>query len=105
MTPKTRTIENLTLVTRSHLRLLICAATVLAVLAGCSHVTTQATPYYRDPWQTEGPQGELEAGTHVLVVGRKGTYSQVWSLKAVGVYIWDGALRPLWGRSDAPADK
>lgn len=69
----------------------------LALLAGCSHVITQPTPYYKDgPSQLDSPQGELSEGTLVLVIGKDGSYSRVWALNGVIAYVWDGAIRSLW---------
>lgn len=76
----------------------------VVLLPGCTHVLTQNGWYYADgPRQLEGPQGELAEGTHVLVVGKDSGYSRVWALDAFDVYVWDGALRPLWGSQESQA--
>ncbi|MGD8453517.1 MAG: hypothetical protein PVJ57_17020 [Phycisphaerae bacterium] len=80
-------------------------ALLLAGVSGCSHVITQTTPYFKDgPSQLEPPQGELEKGTHVLVLGKEGTYSRVLTLGGVNAYVWDGALRSIWAKEAEPED-
>jgi hypothetical protein len=71
---------------------------VLALFAvGCSHVVTQTTPYYSEgPAQLAGPQGQLEEGTGVWVIGREGDYAHVLTLRGVNAYVWNGALRSAW---------
>ena len=72
-------------------------AMVIAALAGCTHVIARTTPYYEDgPSQLDPPQGELEAGTYVLVVGKEGTYSRVWTVGGVDAYVLDGDLESVW---------
>ncbi len=80
---------------------------IAALMAGCTHVVTHTAPYYEDgPWQLEPPQGEIPAGTKVLVVGKQGTYSRVWTAGLVDAYVWDGALEPLsWWPKPKAEDK
>jgi len=79
----------------------------LTAASGCSHVLINTAPYYEDgPWQLDPPQGELQAGTHVLVVGRKGTYSHVWTITGVDAYVWDGDLHSIFeGKREPPPPK
>ncbi len=76
-------------------RVALLSLSAAALGAGCTHVVTHTAPYYEDgPWQLAPPQGEIPAGTKVLVVGNKGTYSRVWTADFVDAYVWDGALEP-----------
>ncbi|MFH1748932.1 MAG: hypothetical protein ABIG44_18015 [Planctomycetota bacterium] len=84
--------------------------TLLGVVAatGCTHVITRNTPYYEDgPFQPDPPQGELPAGTKVWIVGKKGSYSLVWSLDGVIAYVWDGAVMTIreWDRQQKEQDE
>ena len=68
----------------------------LTVLTGCTHVISHTTPYYKDgPSQLDPPQGNLEAGTYVWVVGKEGTYSHVWG-GGVNAYVLEGDVQSVW---------
>lgn len=69
----------------------------LALSAGaCSHVVAHDADYYNDgPYQKEGPQGVLKAGTSVLVIGREGSYAHVLA-PGVNAYVWEQALLGWW---------
>ncbi len=75
----------------------------LALFVGCTHVIERPTPYYEDgPTQLAPPQGTFEAGTRVLLLGREGSYANVWSWSGKRGYVWEGALGSIWAaRSNA----
>jgi hypothetical protein len=74
----------------------------LICTVGCSHVVRQRAPYYvHGPGQPEPPQGFLEEGTHVLVVGKDGSYARVWTGDLLDAFVWEHDLRPLWGTSES----
>lgn len=78
-------------------------AAALALLTGCSHVITHTTPYYENgPTQPEPPQGKLEEGTPVLVIGHEGSYVRVWTPAWIDAYVWDRDVESIW-KAKAPA--
>jgi len=91
---------------RRRLYLLLCCAVALG-LAGCSHVVAYTTPYYKDgPSQLAGPQGDLEEGTPVLVVGGEGSYARVWTAGGIDAYVVRSSLVPFWQwRGRKPTDE
>lgn len=65
-------------------------------LAGCTHVISQRTPYYeKGPSQLEPPQGELEKGTPVWIMGREGSYVRVWTPGLLDAWVRDRAVEPV----------
>lgn len=79
----------------SAMRWLVAGVTVVAALGGvgCSHVVLHDASYYRQgPHQAAGPDGDLPAGTKVLVIGAKNGYQQVWADNGVIAYVWPRAL-------------
>jgi hypothetical protein len=85
---------------------LFCLALAVALLlgaAGCSHVVAYTTPYFVDgPTQPGPPEGDLEAGTWVLVVGSEGSYSRVWTASFLDAYVLSSALRSIWAAPEPP---
>ncbi len=73
-------------------------------LAGCTHVITHSTPYYREgPYQIDPPQGMIDEGTYVWVMGHEGTYVRVWTEGFVDAYVPESAVRALWEKDDKSA--
>lgn len=69
----------------------------LLVLAGCSHRIAHTTPYYENgPHQVEQPQGMIDEGTPVLVIGRDGSFARVWTPDLLDAYVWDRDLESIW---------
>ena len=79
--------------------LIVLLTVGLTVSLGCTHVIKHDTPYYADgPYQIEGPQGDLKAGTGVWIVGKEGAYLRVWSLENIDVYVVNTAVTSYWQR-------
>ena len=69
----------------------------MLLLAGCTHVVARPTPYYKDgPQQVAQPQGTLDEGTWVMIVGGEGSYTHVISADWVNAWVWTGALKPIF---------
>jgi hypothetical protein len=99
-------VSRLTQPGRSYVMLAFIAAT--SVLVGCTHVISQRTPYYeKGPSQLEPPQGELEKGTPVWVLGRDGSYLHVWTPDLIDAYVRDRAVEPAvkWGSAKKEEDE
>lgn len=74
------------------------------LLAGCTHVVTHTTPYYLDgPYQIDPPQGMMDEGTFVWVIGQKGTYVRVLSEGFVDAYVPENTVRALWEKESEEA--
>ena len=63
-----------------------------------THVLTKDEPYYvLSPAQAKAPDGTLKAGTRVIVLMPRGSYSQVMTGDGKRVYTSTAALKPVGG--------
>ncbi len=77
--------------------LVVAALGALMLCAGCSHSLRHRAPYYENgPYQSEQPQGWLDEGKRVLVIGHEGDYSRIWTIDLIDAYVWDNDLESLW---------
>ena len=76
---------------------IVALAAGLLCTCGCTHVITQTADYYKKgPSQLDGPDGVIEEGTQVWVVGRDGSYVRVWSAAGVNAHVWDRSVTSIW---------
>ena len=63
-----------------------------------THVLTKDEPYYTfSPAQAKPPDGTLKAGTRVVLLMPRGSYSQVMTCDGKRVYTSTAALKPVGG--------
>ena len=69
----------------------------LCLLTGCTHIITEQTPYYEDGFaQVDPPQGELEAGTRVMILERKGSHARVLTGNLLDAWVNATFIRAFW---------